>query len=118
MFKIEAHGELSYLRNRKVPQDVLCPSCSMPSGPGRDRRARPTEDSSAGADEGPGKGVEQRWSRNRPEEAYGADRPEALFAIEMDSRAHSGVVGTEQEDELRNYERLPESGEAFSSMLQ
>jgi hypothetical protein len=33
-------------------------------------------------------GVEQRWSRNRPEEAYGADRPEALFAEEMDSRAH------------------------------
>jgi hypothetical protein len=31
----------------------------------------------------------------------------------MDSGADLLVVGTEQEDELRDYERLPESGEAF-----
>jgi len=35
MFKIEAHGELSYIRNREHPQDVICPSCSRPPGPGR-----------------------------------------------------------------------------------
>src|SRR5215208_405371 len=35
MFKIEAHGELSYIRNREHLQDVLGPSCSRPSGPGR-----------------------------------------------------------------------------------
>ena len=42
-----------------------------------------------------------RGSRHRPEEAVGADRPEALFAEEMDSRAHFRLVGPEQEDEQR-----------------
>jgi hypothetical protein len=32
----------------------------------------------------------------------------------MDSRADAGVVGSEQEDELMDYERLPERGEAFN----
>ena len=67
---------------------------------GRDR-APPTEDGSREGDEGMGKGVEHRGSRHRPEEAVGADRPEALFAEEMDSRAHFRLVGPEQEDEQR-----------------
>jgi hypothetical protein len=67
---------------------------------GRDR-APPTEAGSGGGDEGLGKGVEQRGSPYRPEEAYGGESPEALLAEEMDSRAHFRLVGPEQEDEQR-----------------
>ena len=61
-----------------------------------------------------GKGVQQRGSpRHRFGEAYVGGRPETLLAEEMDSGADLFMVGPEQEDELRDYERLPESSEAF-----
>jgi hypothetical protein len=60
-----------------------------------------------------GEGVDRRGSCHRFGEAVGAERSETLSAEEMDSGAHFRLVGTEQEDELRDYERLPESGEAF-----
>ena len=79
---------------------------------GRDRPP-PTEDGSRGGDEGMGERVDRRGGCHRFGEAYGGERPEALLAEEMDSGAHLRLVGTEQEAESKDYERLPESGEAF-----
>ena len=58
--------------------------------------------------------MQQRGSPHRREEGGAGVRASALSAEEMDSRADAGVVGSEQEDELRDYERLPERGEAFN----
>jgi hypothetical protein len=79
---------------------------------GRDR-ATPAEAGSGGSDEGMGKGVQQRGSGDRPGGTYAGERPEALPAEKMDRGADLLVALSEQEDELRDYERLPETGEAF-----
>jgi hypothetical protein len=60
-----------------------------------------------------GEGVQQRRGLNRFGEDYAAEGAEALLAQEVDSGAHLFLALTEQEDELRDYERLPESSEAF-----
>ena len=60
-----------------------------------------------------GEGVGQRGSPNRPEEAVGGDRPEALSAEEMDSRADALAWLGQNRRLSKDYERLPESGEAF-----
>jgi hypothetical protein len=60
-----------------------------------------------------GEGMEQRGSGHRYEEVHARERPPALPAEEMDRREDLFLVGAQQEDELRDYERLPETGEAF-----
>jgi hypothetical protein len=60
-----------------------------------------------------GKGVQQRGCGHRREEVHAAKRSQAFPAEEVDSGTNLFLVGPEQEDELRDYERLPESGEAF-----
>jgi hypothetical protein len=60
-----------------------------------------------------GEGVDRRGSCHRFGEAVGAERSETLSAEEMESGAHFRLALSEQEAELRDYQRLPESAEAF-----
>jgi hypothetical protein len=57
--------------------------------------------------------VGQGRGGHRPAEVHAAKRVQALPAEEMDRGAHLRLVGTEQEDEPMDYERLAESSEAF-----
>jgi hypothetical protein len=60
-----------------------------------------------------GEGVQQRGDPHRPEEAgAGGERPEALSAEEMDSRADALAWLAQNRRMSKGYERLPESGEA------
>ena len=60
-----------------------------------------------------GEGVQQGGSSHRREEVHAPERPEALPTEEVGGGANLFLVGTEQEDEPMDYERLPESAEAF-----
>ena len=60
-----------------------------------------------------GEAVEQRGSSHGFGEVYAAERPEALPAEEVDRGAYVLLALSEQEAEPRDYERLPESSEAF-----
>jgi len=60
-----------------------------------------------------GEGAQQRGYPRRPEEVHAPQRPQALLAEEVGRGEDVFLVGPEQEDELRDYERLPESSEAF-----
>jgi hypothetical protein len=60
-----------------------------------------------------GEGVQQRGGFHRSEEVHARERTQALLAEEMGSGEDLFLAGPEQEDELRDYERLPESSEAF-----
>ena len=73
-----------------------------------------SEAGSGGGDEEVGKGVDQRECKARSgEAATRAERSWSLLAEEMDSGAHFLLAFSEQEDEPSDYERLPESAEAF-----
>ena len=60
-----------------------------------------------------GQGVGQRGARHRSEEAFAPGGTQAVVAEEVGSREDFLVARAEQEAELRDYERLPESSEAF-----
>ena len=60
-----------------------------------------------------GEGVKRRGGRNRFGEAYAPERLQALLAQEMDRGEDLRLALAEQEAEPMDYERLPESGEAF-----
>jgi hypothetical protein len=60
-----------------------------------------------------GEGMGQRGRGARPQEVHAPQRPQAVLAEEMDRGEDLRLVGPEQEDEPMDYERLPESGEAF-----
>ena len=60
-----------------------------------------------------GEGAQQRGYSRRPEEVHAREGPQTLLAEEVGRRADIFLVGAEQEDEPMDYERLPESSEAF-----
>jgi hypothetical protein len=62
---------------------------------------------------GVGGGARQRESARRCGEVHAPERPKAFLAEEAGGGADLSLVATGQDAELRDYERLPESGEAF-----
>ena len=59
-----------------------------------------------------GEGVQQRGGPHRFGEAVGGEGPETLLAEEMDRGAHFCMV-SQNRRMSKDYERLPESSEAF-----
>ena len=60
-----------------------------------------------------GEGVGQGRGGARPEEAASCGGPKAILAAALGCGAYLFLAFSEQEDEQRLRERLPESGEAF-----
>jgi hypothetical protein len=60
-----------------------------------------------------GQGVGQRGRVDGPEQALAPGRPQAILAAALGGGEDLLMVGPEQEDEPMDYERLPETGEAF-----
>ena len=75
--------------------------------------APPAQSGPRGSDDAVGEGVGQGGRRARPEEVLAPERPHDIPAAALGGGEDLFLVGPQQEDELKDYERLPETKEAL-----